>query len=75
MGSWNRLTPWRQGSLLTTEAAGAFALRSKEDSARTAVMVISHDCDLAQSPEAEPSVELIVGRFIDESDGNFMCIG
>lgn len=72
MGSWDRSTPWRQGSLLTTEAAGAFALRSKADSARTAVMVISHDCDLAQSPEAEPAVELIVGRFIDESDGNFM---
>jgi hypothetical protein len=72
MGSWDRSTPWRQGSLLTTEAAGAFALRSKADSARTAVMVISHDCDLAQDPEAEPSVELIVGRFIDESDGNFM---
>jgi hypothetical protein len=71
LASWDRSTLWRQGSLLTAEAADAFALRAKVDSARTAVMVISHDCDLAQSPETEPSIELVVGRFIGESDGNF----
>jgi hypothetical protein len=34
-------------------------------------VVVSHDCDLAQSPEVEPHVEVIVGRKIATADGNF----
>jgi hypothetical protein len=34
-------------------------------------VVISHDCDLAQSADAEPSVEVIIGRFVDKPDGTY----
>lgn len=36
------------------------------------MVVISHDCDLAQPVESEPVVEVIVGRFVaGKIDGNF----
>ena len=34
-------------------------------------IVISHDCDLAQPPESEPAVEIIVGCKVSKADGNF----
>jgi integrase/recombinase XerD len=34
-------------------------------------VVISHDCDLAQLPDAEPMVEVILGKRIDRLDGNY----
>jgi len=34
-------------------------------------VVISHDCDLAQKPETEPSVEIIVARRVEAANGNF----
>lgn len=35
------------------------------------VIIATHDCDLAQSPEAEPQIEVIIGCRIDALDGNF----
>jgi len=32
---------------------------------------VSHDCDLAQDPNSEPAVEVIIGRRVDAADGNF----
>lgn len=72
MANWDRSTPWRQGAILTSEAAKALRLRSDRAPEHTAVVVVSHDCDLAQAPELEPTVEVIVGRFIDKPDGNYM---
>lgn len=71
MATWDRSTPWRQGSVLTAEAAAAFELFSHRSPNDTAVVVISHDCDLAQSVEREPVVEAIVGRFVEKADGTY----
>lgn len=35
------------------------------------VIVATHDCDLAQLPDKEPHVEVIIGRRILKLDGNF----
>ena len=37
---------------------------------QTLVIVASHDCDLAQAPEGEPAVEVVVGRLVTGIDGN-----
>jgi len=69
---WSRKTPWRQGYLLTAEAISALGFRHPETEGEeeTVVVVASHDCDLAQSPEGEPQVEVVVGRILGKSDGN-----
>ena len=68
MATWDDSAPWRQGHVLPAEAMAAMDLA---DSESTVVIVISHDCDLAQPPANEPFVEIIVGRYIDNADGNF----
>ena len=71
MAEWSRETPWRQGHILTDEAVDKFALRDAQAPEATIAVVISHDCDMAASPDKEPEVELIVGRQIEKADGNF----
>lgn len=69
---WTRKTRWRQGSFFTTEAIEQFGLCNSIDTKATCAVVISHDCDLANDNlETEPCVEFIVGRLIDQSDGNY----
>lgn len=69
---WTRDTPWRQGHALSSEAAAAFGLEHHSHPGDTLVIVISHDCDLANDNlEVEPEVEAIVGRAIPKPDGNF----
>ena len=69
---WTRDTPWRQGHLLTTEAILALGLSHPETPDSTCVVVISHDCDLANDAlQTEPDVEVIVGRHLPKGDGNF----
>lgn len=72
MAEWDRNTPWRQGHLLTPETTNALGIQHPESPEKTAVVVISHDCDLAQTCANEPSVEVLVGRFIEELHGNYM---
>lgn len=67
MAEWNRNTPWRQGNLLCSDAIKALNLGDPD---QTLAIVASHDCDLAQSPDGEPSIEVIVGRIIHNADGN-----
>ncbi len=62
---WDRNTPWRQGHLLNPECVAALGLNGDDAPENVAVVVISHDCDLAQPAETEPVVEVIVGRFVD----------
>lgn len=70
--TWTRDTPWRQGHLLTTAAIQALGLSLPETPDSTCVVVISHDCDLANdSLQIEPDVEVIVGRHLPKGDGNF----
>jgi hypothetical protein len=70
--AWTRDTPWRQGHILTTDAAEALGLFHPEAPDGTCVVVISHDCDLANDDlQVEPAVEVIVGRRLDKGNGNY----
>jgi hypothetical protein len=71
MAAWDRRTPWRQGRILDADTVASLRLVPDADPARCVVVVVSHDCDLAQSPDREPVVEVIVGRLVDGPDGNF----
>jgi len=71
MAAWDRHTPWRQGHALRNETAVTLGLVRVEEAATAVAMVVSHDCDLTQSPEVEPSIEIIVGGRISAADGNF----
>jgi hypothetical protein len=71
MVSWERNTPWRQGNIVPYQAAEALGLIPKDAQDNLVFVVISHDCDLAQPPDMEPHVEIIVGRRIEVTNGNF----
>ena len=70
--AWKRETAWRQGSFLPQAAVAHFGLKNDRDAAATCVVVISHDCDLANDDlSAEPEAEVIVGREVGALNGNF----
>ncbi len=70
--NWTRDTPWRQGHVLTADAIQALGLSHPETPDSTCVVVISHDCDLANDAlQIEPDVEVIVGRHLPKGDGNY----
>lgn len=71
MAAWDRDTPWRQGHVLKSESSVALGLVSADHAESAFTVVISHDCDLAQSPHAEPLVEVIVAKRIEAPNGNF----
>jgi hypothetical protein len=71
MAEWDRRTPWRQGHVLTAETVATLGLLSDTDHVDPLVVVVSHDCDLAQDPSSEPVIEVIIGRRVDKPDGNF----
>lgn len=71
MREWTRETPWRQGHLLPHEAVAELGLLHSEHPDETVVIVATHDCDLAQTVDREPYVEVVVGRQIPQADGNF----
>lgn len=69
---WTRNTPWRQGHVLTAEAIQALRLSHPETPDSTCVVVINHDCDLANDAlQIERDVEVIVGRHLPKGDGNY----
>lgn len=69
---WTRDMKWRQGHVLPPEAAARFALTNAADPGSTCVVVITHDCDLAnENLDAEPHVEVIVGRTVAAASGNY----
>ncbi len=71
MGEWNRNIPWRQGKLLGQDAVDALTPRYPElREENTLFIVATHDCDLAQHPDAEPNIEVVVGR-LTEKDGTY----
>lgn len=71
MAEWNRDTPWRQGHLLGRDAIAALALDHTTEHEHPLVIVASHDCDLAQAPEREPVVEVLVGSAVASGQGNY----
>lgn len=69
---WTRDTAWRQGHVLTAEAIQVLGLSHPETPDSTCVVVISHDCDLANHYlQVEPHVEIIIGRHLPEGNGNY----
>lgn len=69
---WTRETNWRQGHILPPEAASHFRLVNSAALESTCVVVVTHDCDLANDNlEVEPFVEVIVGRTVENASGNF----
>jgi hypothetical protein len=70
MGEWDRRTLWRQGHVLTAETVAALRLVPEAHPASLVVVVVSHDCDLAQD-HSEPIVEVIVGHRVATANGNF----
>jgi hypothetical protein len=71
MPEWARDTPWRQGALLPRDAVDALNPSPLQDPDTVAAVVVSHDCDLVQSPQTEPAVEIIWGCRIGQPDGNY----
>jgi len=71
MAEWNRDTPWRQGQLLGNDAIEVLGLHHAAAPDQTLVIVASHDCDIAQTPEGEPVVEVVVGRLVMDKNGTF----
>jgi hypothetical protein len=70
VAEWTRDTPWRQGRLLGSDAIEALGLNHLAAGEQTLVIVASHDCDLAQAPEGEPVVEVVVGRLVTDKEGS-----
>lgn len=71
MVEWARDTPWRQGHVLPADAAIALGITSREQLNDMVAVVVTHDCDLAQSSDIEPDIEIIVGRRLTAVDGNY----
>ena len=70
---WTRDTPWRQGHVLSGAAVAALGLQHFGASGKSlCVVVISHDCDLANDDlQIEPDVEVIIGCLPQKPDGNY----
>ena len=69
---WERTIEWRQGHVLTADACRALGLSHSTNVADTCVVVISHDCDLANDNlVTEPNVEVIIGRVVDTTSPAF----
>jgi hypothetical protein len=68
MTEWTRETPWRQGHLVTEDALRALTISHSESAL---AIVASHSCDLVQSPDREPEIEVVLGNRIAGLDGNY----
>lgn len=69
---WTRQTPWRQGHVLPAAAVVGLGLATDQPLDQLCVVVISHDCDLANDNlQAEPMVELVVGLEVAILNGNY----
>ncbi len=54
------------------DAIRAMGLLHSDEPDSTCVVIISHDCDLANDDlQIEPNVEIIVGRHLPKGDGNY----
>ena len=65
MADTDRQFSWRQGDVITHEAAKALHLLASENDDQHFAVVVSHDCDLTASVDKEPDAEVIVGRQAD----------
>lgn len=66
ISTWSRKVGWRQGHVVPTDALAVLGVEHKAD---VLVIVVSHDCDLANDDlQAEPYAEVIVGRTLAAAD-------
>ncbi len=66
---WTRDTPWRQGSILNSRNFERLGIDREEEG--IVALAISHDCDITNEDLiAEPYVEFVIGRVIENADGN-----
>jgi hypothetical protein len=63
------ISKWRQGVLLSIDAITDLKLYHPDFPAETVVVVVSHDCDIAQ--DVESHVEVVVGHKVVKSNGSF----
>lgn len=70
MAEWDRAVKWRQGFFLTPQSLIDLGLCASEVAPGLLGIVATHDCDLTQSPNVEPQVEILLGSRIEEVDGN-----
>jgi hypothetical protein len=70
MANQDRASKWRQGSFVSSDALVALGLCSPDGVQSRVGIVATHDCDLVQSLEAEPNVEIILGSRIQKLEGN-----
>jgi hypothetical protein len=62
---------WRQGSVLPSDLAVKLQLIPASEEGKRCVVVVSHDCDIAnENPELEPDVEVIVAALDPTPNGN-----
>lgn len=67
---WSRNTAWRQGSVLAQKDFQAVGLTDIPDT--DLAIAISHDCDIANGNlDAEPAVEFIFARILEQRNGNY----
>jgi hypothetical protein len=67
---WSRNTKWRQGGVLARKDFQAVGLTDMPDNALA--IAISHDCDIANDNlNAEPAVEFIFARILEQHNGNY----
>lgn len=68
---WERQSPWRQGKFLSVDDLKALASDSPEFyEGKSGAIIASQDCDIAQDPAVEPSVEFVPFTLVEKSDGN-----
>ena len=68
---WNRDTAWKQFSILSKDNLEKLGCESSLQDNSIGV-VVSHSCDIANSLEVEPYIEVVVGTLLtDSSNGSF----
>ena len=68
---WDRNTILRQGYVVENSSLSALGIPNLVIDDNLVVMIASHDCDLAQHPQNEPFVELLIGCLVSEANGNY----
>ncbi len=72
MPDWSRdNVAWRQGQFLSGTDAATLGLIPPEKIEAVLVVIVSHDCDIANDIGVEPDVEIILGQVVAESNPNF----
>ena len=71
MTNWDRLTPWRQGHFLSDHSVSCLHAILRIEGDDYVAIVVSHDCDLTQTPSVEPYLEVIVGKRMTAPNGNY----